>query len=338
MSKISDSVNPSIKSSRINIYQLPARNPPKDESEIGKGSERSSMHKRRGSLLGKKFPNVNQGGSLQIEKENKSNSVKSNNSKENFSFKDNQMPKQAAIKKITENPEEDEDEDEEKNLTIRQKINRFFGKNNRQKINDITIGCLAGVSFVYYVLCTYFNKLFKSLNIIDFFVCTVFLFDHIIKIIVAPHSLAYLISIDSVVNFITEIPPYFAFCCKDFYLDSFFRFINITRVLRCIKVYKLLDIFQSGEKDVRKQIIQILSILLLIIFVWAGIMHMLDIGAVEEELKYTFDISGRNLLKLGKYYHHFLYVTIVSLTTVGFGGNFLIFTYFYRYDAKNIFS
>jgi len=58
---------------------------------------------------------------------------------------------------------------------------------------------------------------------------------------------------------------------------------------------------------------------LLIIFIFAGVVQMLDYENVIDQLNLAYSEEKRYFLNLRKHYHHYLYFIIVSLTTVGYG-------------------
>ena len=107
--------------------------------------------------------------------------------------------------------------------------------------------------------------------------------------------------------------------CANYNIDKIYRFINVTRVIRLTKSYKMMDVIQSKEKSVKSQILNIIFTILLIIFISAGIIQILDLENIEAKLKIEFRVEERNNLKLRQYFHHYLYFIIVSLTTVGYG-------------------
>ena len=223
------------------------------------------------------------------------------------------------INSIQISKEDNKDQVEEKGINCRQRLTRFLELHDRLFYIKLVIYILSLVSFVYYVICTYINSLFPSLNYIDFFICAVYIFEHLINIILAHHFFFYIISIESLTLFLLEIPPFFSLLCSDFHLNSFYRFINITRVLRLLKGLNIIDLFIAGEKNVNSQIVNIICILLSIVLVWGGIIQMLDLGLVEENLKITFQSFDRKNLLLRRHFHHYMYFTLVSLTTVGYG-------------------
>ena len=204
-------------------------------------------------------------------------------------------------------------------LTTRQKLSRFFESNNRLFYIRIIVITLTTLSYIYYVVCTYKPKLFKSLNYIDFVVCSLLIIEHIINILISHYFWKFLYSIESLVNFVIEIPPFFSLLCDDDIGSNWYRFINFTRVLRLIKCYIIMDIYQNGEKSVKSQILNIILSILLIIFIFAGEVQIYDYDNVIEQLKLSYDEESRYYLNHRKYYHHYIYFIIVSLTTVGYG-------------------
>ena len=204
-------------------------------------------------------------------------------------------------------------------LTTQQKLSRFFESNNRLFYIRIIVITITTLSYIYYVICTYMPELFKSLNYIDFFVCTFLIIEHVINILISHYFWKFLTSIESLVNFVIEIPPFFSLLCDDNIGSNWYRFINFTRVLRLIKCYIIMDIYQNGEKSVKSQILNIILSILLIIFIFAGEVQIYDYDDVIDQLKLSYLEESRYYLNHRKYYHHYIYFIIVSLTTVGYG-------------------
>ena len=202
---------------------------------------------------------------------------------------------------IPENPE----------ITLRQKLSHFFETNHRLFYIRIIVSILTTFSYIYYIICTYKPSLFESLNYIDFFVCIFVIIEHVINALLAHHIFKYLISYESIINFFIEIPPFFSLLCDDYVSNRLYRFINITRVFRLTKSYIIMDIYQNGEKSVGSQILNIILSLLLIIFIFAGVVHMFDYENVIDQLKLAYLEENRYYLNHRKYYHHYLYFIIV---------------------------
>ena len=233
-----------------------------------------------------------------------------------------QVRKRSISKKLSTNNEGIDDKEifiEEEELTCRQRLDRFLSYNNRLFHFKISVTIIAFISFIFYIITTYKNDLCEIMNYIDFGVCSFFILEHIINAILSHHTFFYLISINSIVNFVTEIPPFFSLMCSDYYLNGFYRSINATRVFRLIRVYRIVDLLQTGEKDAKIQIINIILTVFSVILIWAGVMQLTELNYVETNLKTTFDPLNKNNLNLRKDYHHYVYFIIVSITTVGYG-------------------
>ena len=241
---------------------------------------------------------------------------KTNNLNNNPNYK---YRNKKSIKKIRTIDSISQKEEEDSQLTLRQRLTQFFEQNDRLFYIKIIVNFLATLSSIFYFVCTYKQNLFKILNYIDFFICSLVILEHIINFLLAHHIFLYLISLESLLNFFIEIPPFFTSMCKNFHTDILYRFINITRVTRLTKSYIVMDIIQSREKSVKNQILNIIFTLLLIIFLFAGVIQMLDFENIEENLKIEFRVEERTNLLLRRYFHHYLYFIIVSLTTVGYG-------------------
>jgi potassium large conductance calcium-activated channel subfamily M alpha protein 1 len=257
-----------------------------------------------------------------ISNSNKNNQIKAQvNKVTKYKKQDqNKIPKDNHNKDSMQlSKEENIEQHEENDINCRQRLTRFLELHDRLFYIKLIIYILSFISFFYYVACTYVNSLFPSLNYIDFLICTIYIFEHLINIILAHHFFFYIISMESLILFLLEIPPFFSLLCSDFHLNSFYRFINITRVLRLLKASNIVDLFLGGEKNVNSQVINIISTLISIVLVWGGVIHQLDLGYVETNLKITFDTLPQRNLLLRRHFHHYIYFIVVSLTTVGYG-------------------
>ena len=219
--------------------------------------------------------------------------------------------------------EDKEQQDEEVNESCRQKFKNFCENNNRINYLEMVVCFISFLSFIFYVICTYMNKLFKYLNYADYFICFYFIICHIIYFIINNQPLNYLISADSLIFFILEIPPLFSNLCSDFHFSWLYRFINITRVMRTLKVVNLIDIFIGIEiNDITNQIIVIITNLLILVLILGGLVQIFDLRYVEDMLKITYDTFARKNLLLRRHFHHYIYFSIITLTTVGYGDIF----------------
>lgn len=204
-------------------------------------------------------------------------------------------------------------------MTCKLRIIRFFESYNIHHHMEFVVSIISLLSFIYYVICTYINKLFKYLNYIDYFIGFVYIIGHIVNILIAHQPFRYLYTNDSLIYFIIEIPPFFANICDNYYLDSYYRAINISRIMRLIKAMNLIEILLGKEINETNQIISIISNLIMLILLTGGTIQQLDLGYVEKTAKITYDTFARKMLLLRKNFHHYIYFSIVTLTTVGYG-------------------
>ena len=260
-----------------------------------------------------------------IEKMKKSQTYKSENMSMNSASvlkkKKNKEPKINNKKQSEQSLNEDKElQENEMDLNWRQMLKRFFENNNRINYVQNLIYIISLISFVFYVVCTYMPQLFKYLNYIDYFICPIYIIAHFINFLIAHQPFNYLFTGDSIIFFIIEILPLFSSLSKDFHLSWLYRLINISRVVRILKGMNLIEIFIGKEINaVTNQIITIITNLLVLVLLLGGSIQVFDLGYVEKNLKLAYDTLSRKNLLLRKDFHHYLYFSIVTLTTVGYG-------------------
>lgn len=213
--------------------------------------------------------------------------------------------------------EEVEEEQEKKNL--RQILDKFFTK-QRLVINRVIIAIISGISCIFYVLCTYQVRFFKYMNYFDILVLIIFLLYYFIEITLAHHRLAYVLSLNSLSQIITMIPAALAFLTDD-YLNSFtYMLVNGCRVFRFYRITNGINYLGfASENNVKKQIIMIVNTILNMIFIISGLMQIVERTEIDNLIKIQTDQLSILQLQLRKHFHHYLYYTVVSISTVGFG-------------------
>lgn len=116
---------------------------------------------------------------------NKANNVIKYKNKQNAGRKESRE----FSKKLSFLSDKDEinDQNEDGDINFRQRLTRFLELHDRLFYIKLIIYILSFLSFIYYAVCTYIKSLFPSLNYIDFFICTIYIFEHLINIILAHH-------------------------------------------------------------------------------------------------------------------------------------------------------
>ena len=300
-----------------------------NSNSVNKKSNSNSVNKVSNNSRNKKI-NEEENKNISSSKSSKAfknsiNSEMSLNSVHKYKIRKNQNPSgtirtQRESKFFSNEFKEQIDEDDANDMNCRQIIKRFFENDNKINYVQTVIYFISFATFIFYVICTYKSNLYKYLNYIDYGVCPIYMIAHFINIIIAHQPLNYLLSGDSIIFFILEILPLFSSLCSDFYLNWLFRIINFTRVMRIIKVVNLIDLFIGKEmSDVNVQIITIICNLIMLLLLLGGTIQIFDLGYVEKMLKITHQTLPRKDLLLRRQFHHYIYFSIVTLTTVGYG-------------------
>ena len=236
----------------------------------------------------------------------------------NFGFKKSIMNR---LEEIKDNKMETEIEtiDEQEKRNLRQILDKFFTK-QRMAILKLIISIIAFISCTFYVICTYKIRLFKYMNYLDILVLICFLLYYFIEITLAHHRLFHILSLNSLLQFITMVPAFLAFLTKD-YLNSFiYKLVNGCRVFRFYRITNGLNYFGfAGENNVKKQILMIVNTILNMIFIISGLMQIVERSEIDKLIEIQTDHLSILQLELTKHFHHYLYYTIVSISTVGFG-------------------
>ena len=187
-------------------------------------------------------------------------------------------------------------------------------------ILQLIISTLAFISCTFYVICTYKINFFKYMNYLDILVLICFLLYYLIEITLSHHRILHILSFNSLLQFITMIPAFLAFITDD-YLNSFiYMFVNGCRVFRFYRITNSFNYFGiANENNVKKQILMIVNTILNLIFIISGLMQIVERAEIDKLMKIQTDELSILQLKLRKHFHHYIYYTIVSISTVGFG-------------------
>ena len=116
------------------------------------------------------------------------------------------------------------------------------------------------------------------------------------------------------------VPGYFGFVTEDYMESGIYMFINTSRVFRFLRIFRFINLFKNNEENnVNKQVTMIIITLLNIIFIFAGAIQIIEYNEVENQIKLVNDELVLLGLKMRTKFHHYLYYTIVTASTVGYG-------------------
>ena len=225
-------------------------------------------------------------------------------------YKDDEVDEKEETEKIDE-------EQEKKNL--RQIFGKFFTI-ERMSILQLIISILSTISCIFYVVCTYEIKLFKYMNYFDIVILIYFVFYNFIEIVLAYHRLLHIFSWNFLAQVITIIPAFLCFITDDYITSYTYMIVNACRVFRFHLITKNINYFGFGKNNkFTKQILVIVYPLFNIIFITAGLMQLVERTQIGDLQKIQTDPLSQLQLKLSRHFHHYLYYTIVTISTVGYG-------------------
>ena len=216
-----------------------------------------------------------------------------------------------------EEREKNEEELESKNL--RQIFDKFF-TNERMEILQLIISIICTINCIFYVICTYKIKLFKYMNYFDIFVFLYLLFYNFVELVLANHRLLHILSFNCFIHAITMLPVFLCFFSDDYITNHLYKVVNACRVFRFYLITKNINYFGFGaENKFTKQMLVIVYFLLNIIFIISGFMQIVERTEIDKLTKTQINPLNQLELKMSRYFHHYLYYTIVTLSTVGYG-------------------
>ena len=261
----------------------------------------------------------------------------SENSISNYSAK-NQRPKKKkkqssrkiqnyeSTKKLEEetknNEYTEEVEEEQRKKNLRQILDKLLTK-QRMVIIKLSVAIIAGISCVFYVICSYITSFFKYMNYFDIFVFICFLLYYLIELILAHHRLPYIFSMNSLLQLLTMLPAVLAFLTDDYLHSYTYMIVNGCRVFRFYRFINGINVLGlTSENNVKKQLIILVDTILNIIFIISGLMQIVERREIDDLIKIQTDQLSILQLQMRKEFHHYLYYIIVTISTVGFGDIF----------------
>ena len=216
-------------------------------------------------------------------------------------------------------------------LSFQQKVAIFMISSPVGIAVEILTMILSLVSCGMYIGQTYYDdvektdemvKLLREFDIGDFSLTVYFLLVYLLDAFTAEERLRWALSPLALADFLTVFPPLIFFIPELFFSSSsveffgslnFLRFIRILKILRIARLAKHLTKGDSDDVEVQKQLFSVTFMVFSIVFVFAGIFHLIENTFNTPEL--MSEKWGMSHLQ----FHDALYFTIVTVATVGFG-------------------
>ena len=257
------------------------------------------------------FPKLSRYKKMKTAKFKKINSlVYENRNRFNTLFKEDETGEKEEIEKY-------EEDQERRNL--RQIFDKFF-TNERMELLQLIISIICTINCIFYVICTYHIKLFKYMNYFDIFVLLYLLFYNFVELVLANHRLLHILSFNCFIHAIAMLPLFLCFFSDEYIANNLYKVVNACRVFRFYLITKNINYFGFGaENKFTKQMLVIVYFLLNIIFIISGLMQIVERTEIDKLAKTQINPLNQLELKMSRYFHHYLYYTIVTLSTVGYG-------------------
>ena len=260
---------------------------------------------------------------LKISSSERGNMIKKELSSEEILFKSGKEKIMKQRKSIFDNEYEEgekynhkeyEDEEIKVDTSFRQYIDSIL---KTEKFNNI----ISLISFIFaififfgYIVCTYFPLYnMKWFDITNLTIATFYNLETIKNFYLSQHRIIYLLSFQTIVELFTSIYPYFCFIRNYYNL----KVLELARVLHLFRITKYLESFKYIEDNLTKAIIDIAISLSIAIFFFASIFRIAEIDELQKLIihpdKRVYILSSQ------MQYHEFLYFTIITLFTLGYG-------------------
>ena len=216
-------------------------------------------------------------------------------------------------------------------LSLKQRVTLFMLTSPVGIAFEIFTMILSLVSCGMYIGQTYYDdaaktdemvRMLRDFDIADFSLTVYFLLVYLVDAFTAEELLLWAMSPLALADFVTVFPPLIFFIPELFFSSSsveffgslnFLRFIRILKILRIARLAKHLAKGDNDDIEVQKQLFSVSFMVFSIVFVFAGIFHLVE---------NTFNSPALMLEKWGMSnleFHDALYFTIVTVATVGFG-------------------
>ena len=206
-----------------------------------------------------------------------------------------------------------EDEEIKVDTTIKQKFDFFFKNDKFSNIISFISFIFAIYIFFGYVVCTYFPlNQFKWFDITNVAIATFYNIETIINIFLSQHAVIYLLSLQTIIELFTSIYPYF------YDIDNFYnrKILEISRVCHLFRISKYLGNIYI-ENNITRCILEVSLSLSTAIFFFAAIFRIAEL----EDLQNLIMAPDNRIYVLSSQikFHEFVYFTIITLFTLGYG-------------------
>ena len=238
-----------------------------------------------------------------------SNQESDNESKNSPGFIDNYVKFQNQVDEMVG------DDNEENQKTFKQNLDAFLSNGLLKDAIEIISFLLSFSSFVIYLISTYFpEEKFEWFITFEYFVCGYFNLESILNLYLAQHRLLHLLQLDSGIDLLSSILPYFARINN----TTIRKFVEMSRALLIFRITRIIQKYLklNNSEVARLLIIMVLSFLNLILFA-SCCFRIVEI----DRINYFIQNPSQRVVKLTyqSHFHDFFYYSIITLSTIGYG-------------------
>ena len=209
-----------------------------------------------------------------------------------------------------------QDNDEIQSETnFRQKLDAFLTDGFFQKTICFTSCSFAVIIYIIYLITTYFPLLtFHWYDVLNCVIASFFNLETLLYLYLAQHRFLYILSFSTLIDLFTSIYPYFCF------IDNYYnlKVLEVSRVCHLFRIKKYLENnIKINENELVKSVINLIILFVFIILIFASLFSIIELDEVEK----LFIIPENRLYSLNTQtqFHQFLYYTVITLSTVGYG-------------------
>ena len=199
--------------------------------------------------------------------------------------------------------------------TTRQKLDAYLNNGIFQTVLSFISFAFSFIIYIIYIITTYFPlSNFKWYDILNIIFSSFHNIETLLYLYLADHRVYYILSMQTIVELFSSIYPYFCFF-KNNYNQ---KVLECARVCQLFRIKKYLEThIRINENEVVKCIINILILSIFIILFFSSIFRIVEIGMVDLLIMKP----NNRLFKLRNHtkFHEFLYFTVITISTVGYG-------------------
>ena len=192
---------------------------------------------------------------------------------------------------------------------FRRKLAKNLEQSRFGQLLDLISVATSLFSVVIYVMQTYEEDNPKWYSVAELSYSIFFLCEFLLRWYASSFSWKFCLDWSSIIDVLTTIPILLE-GLTHYYLNlSFLRLARILKSLRIMRIHKLV---QHTDSEVQRQLFTIIFLVVSSVFTIAGLLHL-------AENEWRLDVDGDETEETPKKFHDALYLTVVTMSTIGYG-------------------